>query len=98
MGFYRLVLEGVGAHGCSREKGHGETVIGCEQRSCPDCKARELVRQLKRSGEQLKRAEIIHWPADLTGGKPEDEVHDNLLSGVRTGSFPERERYLSQGG
>jgi hypothetical protein len=97
MGDFRVVVEAVGGHGCQREKGTGETVIGCERTGCPDCMAREFVRRLKRSGAQVKKAEIQHWPADLTGYTVEGQVHDDLLTGVRTGEFPERARYLAAG-
>lgn len=96
MGDFRIVIEALGGHGCQREKGTGETVIGCERQGCPDCMARELVRRLKRSGATVKRAEIQHWPADLPGYTVEGQVHDDLLTGVRTGQFPEREQYLSR--
>jgi hypothetical protein len=96
MGDFRVVVEAVGGHGCQREKGTGETVVGCDRPGCPDCMAREFVRRLKRSGATVKRAEIQHWPADLPGYTVEGQVHDDLLSGVRTGDFPERARYLAQ--
>lgn len=94
MGDFRIVVEAVGGHGCQREKGNGETVIGCERQGCPDCMARELVRRLKRSGTTVKVARIDHWPADMPGYTPEGQVTDDLLTGLRTGAFPERDRYL----
>lgn len=93
MGDFRVVVEALGGHGCQREKGTGETVIGCDKPGCPDCMAREFVRRLKRSGATVKRAEIQHWPADLPGYTVEGQVHDDLLTGERTGAFPERDRY-----
>lgn len=96
MGDFRITIEALGGHGCQREKGDGETVIGCERTGCPDCMARELVRRLKRSGTTVKVAEIKHWPADMPGYTAERQVTDDLLTGVRTGAFPERERYLAQ--
>lgn len=96
MGDFRIVIEALGGHGCQREKGDGETVIGCERTGCPDCMARELVRRLKRSGTTVKVAEIKHWPADMPGYTTERQVTDDLLTGVRTGAFPERERYVAQ--
>lgn len=98
MGDFRVTVEAVGGHGCERDKGTGETVVGCERQGCPDCMAREFVRRLKRSGATLKKAEIQHWPADMPGYTAEGEVHDDLLTGVRTGAFPERERYLAMKG
>lgn len=94
MGDFRVTIEAVGGHGCERDKGTDETVIGCERPGCPDCMAREFVRRLKRSGAQVKKATIDHWPADL-GYDPAGEVHDDLLTGVRTGAFPERPQYLA---
>ena len=98
MGDFRVTVEAVGGHGCEREKGTDETVIGCERQGCPDCMAREFVRRLKRSGAMVKKAEIRHWPADMPGYTTDGEVHDDLLTGIRTGAFPERERYLSVAG
>lgn len=96
MGDFRVVVEALGGHGCQREKGTGETVIGCNRQGCPDCIVREMVRRLQRSGAQVKKAEIQHWPADLPGYTAERQVNDNLLTGERTGEFPERDRYLEQ--
>lgn len=87
MGDYRIVIEGLGGHGCERDKGDGEHVVGCERSNCPDCMSRELVRRLKRSGEQVKKAVFTHWPADLPGYSVENQVSDDLLTGKRTGSF-----------
>jgi hypothetical protein len=95
MGDFRVTVEALGGHGCQREKGDGETVIGCDLPGCPDCMAREFVRRLKRSGATVKLAEIRHWPADMPGYSADGEVRDDLLTGARTGAFPERERYLS---
>jgi hypothetical protein len=95
MGDFRVTVEALGGHGCQREKGDGETVIGCERPGCPDCMAREFVRRLKRSGATVKLAKIQHWPADLPGYTADGEVDDDLLTGVRSGAFPERDRYLA---
>jgi hypothetical protein len=88
MGDYRIVIEALGGHGCQRDKRDGDAVVGCEQRNCPDCKARELVRQMKRMGEQVKVARIEHWPGDMPGYDPKNTVTDDLLSGIRRGNFP----------
>ena len=87
MGDYRVVIEAMGGHGCQREKGDGDTILGCERHGCPDCMTRELVRRLKRAGERVNKAEITHWPADLPGYSLTSEVRDDLLTGKRTGSF-----------
>jgi hypothetical protein len=81
VGTYRIEIQSVGGHGCQREKKDGEFVIGCERSNCPDCMARELVRRLKRSGENVESATLTHWP-----GQP-SEVKDDLLTGMRKGSF-----------
>ena len=95
MGDFRIVIEAMGNHGCQREKASEEYVVGCEQHGCPDCMVRELVRRMKRGGVTLHKAEIVHWPADMDGRNyPEDnEVRDNLLTGIRSGKFPEFSRY-----
>jgi hypothetical protein len=53
----------------------------CGQASCPDCKARAFVADLKASGCNVESAELAHWP-----GTPH-EVLDNLVSLERKGSF-----------
>lgn len=89
MGEFRVTVEAVGGHGCQREKGDGEHVVGCERASCPDCITREFVRRLKRSGATVSKAELLHWPHEV------GQVRDDLLTGLRRGSFPERGRYLA---
>jgi hypothetical protein len=37
MGDFRIEVDAVGAHGCDRTKGDGETVFGCGSMACPDC-------------------------------------------------------------
>ncbi|SRR6266571_77835 len=95
MGDFRIVIEAMGGHGCQREKGDGDHVIGCEQHGCPDCMVRELVRRMRRGGVTLNKAEIVHWPADMEGHgySLNHEVRDDLLTGLRRGTFPEYERY-----
>jgi len=90
MGEFRVSVEAVGGHGCQRELGDGEHVVGCERPNCPDCIAREFVRRLKRSGASVTRAELTHWPHEPAC------VIDNLLTGQRRGSFPERDAYLAR--
>ncbi len=86
MGQFTVAVVATGGHGCQREKGDGEHVVGCERPGCPDCITREYVRRLKRSGTQVELAELQHWP------NTPDVVSDDLLTGKRTGSFPERKR------
>lgn len=90
MGEFRVTVTAVGGHGCQREFGDGEHVVGCERQNCPDCIAREFVRRLKRSGATVSAAELVHWPHEV------GQVRDNLLTGERRGSFPERDRYRSE--
>lgn len=95
MGDFRVVIEALGGHGCQREKGDGDFVVGCEARDCPDCMVRELVRRMKRGGCTIHKAEIVHWPADMEGRSYDkaQEVRDDLLTGLRSNTFPEYERY-----
>jgi len=90
MGEFRVTVTAVGGHGCQREFGDGEHVVGCERTNCPDCISREYVRRLKRSGAVVSFAELLHWPHEVA------QVRDDLLSSERRGSFPERERYLAE--
>jgi hypothetical protein len=90
MGQFRVIVQAIGNHGCERERGDGENVVGCERVGCVDCISREFVRRLKRSGAIMEIATLEHWPAEPT---PEaaagEEGHpvDDLLSGIRSGSF-----------
>lgn len=81
MGTFRVEVEAVGGHGCQRDKKDGEAVLGCDLPHCPDCIAREFVRRLKRTGSQVNTATLRHWPGQTS------EVVDDLLTGVRNGSF-----------
>ncbi len=81
MGQFRVTVTATGGHGCMREKGDGETVIGCDRPGCPDCSAREFVRRLKRMGCNVEEAKLEHWPGT------ESQVTDDLLTGLRSGSF-----------
>ncbi len=90
MGEFKVSVQAIGGHGCQREKGDGEHVVGCERASCPDCITREFVRRLKRCGVTVTAAELVHWPREVA------QVRDNLLTGERRGTFPERDRYLAE--
>ena len=81
MGTFLATVEAVGGHGCQRDKKDGEVVLGCELPHCPDCITREYVRRLKRTGATVNVATLQHWPGT------ESEVVDNLLTGIRKGSF-----------
>jgi hypothetical protein len=82
MGQFIVAVDAVGNHGCQREIKDGGTVIGCERPQCTDCITREYVRRLKRSGATMTTATIVHWPT-----QPNHSVTDDLLTGLRTGSF-----------
>lgn len=84
MGTFRIEVEAVGGHGCQREIKDSEVVAGCGQPGCPDCIARKFVAQLKSMGvfqHTPASATLTHWPGQ------DCEVRDNLLTGVRSGSF-----------
>ncbi len=81
MGRFRIEITAVGGHGCQRELKDGAQVPGCGQPTCPDCQARALVASLQRTGNSVQQATLTHWPGDP------HEVVDDLLTGVRKGSF-----------
>jgi len=81
MGRFRVTVTAVGGHGCQRELKDGAVVVGCGQESCPDCAARAFVDRLKDQGCSVGSATIEHWPGE------EHHVTDDLVSGVRQGSF-----------
>ena len=90
MGQFRVEIEGVGGHGCSREIGDGETLPKMPHVSwgqCPDCDARKLVDAYKASGIMNLKATLTHWPSEP------GEVVDDLVSGARRGAFPERDEW-----
>ncbi len=82
MGQFRVTVVAVGNHGCGRDGVRsGEGMMPCGQANCTDCITRRYVADLKASGAALSEATVHHWPG--TKG----EVIDNLLTGIRTGSF-----------
>jgi len=81
MGNYIIEIEAVGGHGCERHVKDGGTNHGCHQFGCPDCETRAFVKHLKAQGNSIQSATFTHWP-----GQP-SEVKDDLLTGIRTGSF-----------
>lgn len=91
MGMFRVEVTGVGGHGCQRQVKDGELLQQfCGMSGCPDCIAREFVRDLKRAGVFFNTgncdgyeggAVLRHWPGSKS------EVVDDLLTGKRTGSF-----------
>lgn len=89
MGDFRFVLEASGPHGCDREAKVGEKVYGCGRLSCPDCLARTFTEFVQSKGMQVSKAEFTHWPHDMPDRNytAAEEVKDNFLTKVRTGSF-----------
>ncbi len=87
MGDYVVRVHAVGGHGCQREYGDGATVAGCGLPGCPDCITRDYVKRMKAAGQDVKVASLTHWPAELSGYNPVGEVRDDLLTGIRRGSF-----------
>ena len=81
MGTYRIEIQAVGGHGCQRDVTDGQVVYGCGRIGCPDCEAREFVWRLREKGQSVEKATLTHWP-----GTP-SEVSDDLLTGIRAGSF-----------
>lgn len=92
MGQFVFQLDAIGGHGCQRERGDGDFVVGCEQSHCTDCITREYVRRLKRTGAMINSAKLVHWPGT------KEQVVDDLVSGKRQSNFPEYERYNSRQG
>lgn len=90
MGDYRVTVEAIGGHGCSRKTKAGEKVEPCGQPSCPDCMARRFVAELKGSGNSVVTAKLEHWPVPGAAGTRRAENPgpiDDLLTGVRSGQF-----------
>lgn len=83
MGNFNISIDAVGGHGCQRTIKDGGIVTGCSQTYCPDCTTREFVAFLKAKGVTVNAARFTHWP-----GEP-SEVVDDLITGIRAGSFPE---------
>lgn len=90
MGDFRVTVEAVGGHGCQRDVGEGQTVVGCGGSRCPDCITAKYIAELANAGAHVKSAKLQHWP-DTTG-----EVLDSFdmsVHGVthqpriRTGKF-----------
>lgn len=96
MGDFRITIDAVGGHGCQREIKDGGHVNPCGQPSCPDCQARAFVEQLKATGTNVRQATLEHWPAKMLNYETPPVLVDrtegvgpvdDLLTGVRTGSF-----------
>lgn len=66
MGAFKIEVDGVGGHGCSREAKEGERVYGCNRMGCPDCLARDFVELLGRRGFMGVKGTFTHWPGEPT--------------------------------
>lgn len=80
MGNFRLEAEWIGGHGCQREKKSGETVEGCGEAYCPDCRIRKFVAEMNAACSPVS-AILRHWPGHAS------EVKDNLNTKIREGNF-----------
>lgn len=90
MGDYRIRIDAVGGHGCSRKEKAGEALAPlCDNKGCPDCAARRLVAELQVNGSSVGAATITHWPNDSPSGSGGgSEIVDDILNGKRkNGSF-----------
>lgn len=81
MGQYQIEIIAVGTHGCSRQTKDGDPVYGCRHMDCPDCQAREFIRQLISRGSSVEAATFTHWPGQSS------EVKDDLVTTKRSGNF-----------
>jgi hypothetical protein len=89
MGDFRIIVNAIGGHGQDRSKKDGEVVdFGT---NTPEAIAKEFVEKLKASGVIVEDASVVHWPIDNYGGQLKNgrtnQIVDNLVTGIRTGSF-----------
>lgn len=89
MGNFRIVIDAVGAHGCSRASKDGEKFSGCGRLDCPDCVTAEFIQRLKLSQSSIQSAKLIHWPEEP--GTVEDEfvldTYGPFAHRIRHGNF-----------
>lgn len=89
MGDYRVVIEGIGSHGCGREAKDGDVVTRCGNPGCVDCIAIAAVESLKTAGS-VAVARVEHWPVPGAAGTTRTENAgpvDDLIAGTRSGQF-----------
>jgi hypothetical protein len=82
VGNYRVEVTVLAGDGCHRDVADHGTVVGCGRPRCPDCAARRFVRELQGSGHLIENATLTR--STLTN----KTVVDDLVSGLRKGSFP----------
>jgi len=78
MGTFNVNVTAVGGHGEQRDRGDGEIL------SFPfgiDGICKRFVEELKQNGCRVGEAKLTHWPGTTS------QVVDDLVSGVRKGSF-----------
>lgn len=66
MGDYRIELNLVGAHGCTRGPKEGDTVTGCGRIGCPDCETKAFIERLCSTGSSFTGGTFTHWPGTPT--------------------------------
>ena len=83
MGTFRIVIEGVGAHGDDRIAREGERItLNLGAYRSPDAIAKDTVEQLRAVGVIDLTATLTHWP-----GTPEEVVDDLVIMTRVKGSF-----------
>lgn len=90
MGDFRIIINAVGGHGQDRSKKDGEVVdFNTDGPGSPEAIAKEFVEKLQASGCSVQSAIVEHWPVDNYPESREagKEIIDDLLTGVRKGSF-----------
>ncbi len=90
MGDFRIVINATGYHGRDRSKKNGEVVDFKDNgENSPEVIAQKCVEALKAAGCIVDNAKIVHWPYDNAPEqrKEENKIEDDLLTGIRTGSF-----------
>jgi hypothetical protein len=82
MGQFKIEITAAGGHGDDRHIKDGEKLdLGMLPETSVDRVAHEAVEALKQRGCTVESATLTHWP-DQQG-----EVVDDVLAGVRHGSF-----------
>lgn len=88
MGDFRILVEGVGNHGCGRETESGQVVKRCGRQDCVECIVIEAVEKLKKCGS-VDKAFVFHWPVPGAGNNRDANPGpiDNILTGKRDRKF-----------
>jgi hypothetical protein len=81
MGFFKLEILATGGHGQDRSKENGELVdFSAGGENTPEKVALNMIADFN-TKFPVHTAKIIHWPGESC------EVTDDLITGIRTGSF-----------